>query len=278
MVTIDPALNSVLSVLALLDASKAAISKGLPTCEDLEVLFLDQAANKSKVESTLQLAVDTTIVSDIDIRRIMFVFHWFMVNIVDPNFSWSTFTRSVYVADKRARAVLKHTPSTPTPVASPIAPVSSTIDLSTDVLAADAKRQATPAVPVTVATLKPHKLWTSPFASNMRKGNTRQLHNTDLVLASFLAFDVIEFYRKLVAASKPSEIDLIPFASFDPDCALWPSSRCADVIFEINDTLSLRLDQTGTLSLYDENINILYQSILLTVPAVFVRIHSCMHC
>jgi hypothetical protein len=110
MVTIDPALNSVLSVLALLDASKAAISKGLPTCEDLEVLFLDQAANKSKVESTLQLAVDTTIVSDIDIRRIMFVFHWFMVNIVDPNFSWSTFTRSVYVADKRARAVLKHAP------------------------------------------------------------------------------------------------------------------------------------------------------------------------
>jgi hypothetical protein len=101
--TIDPALKSFLSVLALSDASKAAIAKGLPTCEDLEDLFLDLAADKTKVESTLRLAVDTTIVSDIDIRRIMFVFEWFMVNIVDTNFSWSTFTRSVYVADKRAR-------------------------------------------------------------------------------------------------------------------------------------------------------------------------------
>jgi hypothetical protein len=71
---IDPALNSVLSVLALSDAFKAVIAKGLPTCEDLEDLFLDLAANKSKVESTLQIAVDTTIVSDINIRGIMFLF------------------------------------------------------------------------------------------------------------------------------------------------------------------------------------------------------------
>jgi hypothetical protein len=108
--TIDPSLNLFLSVIALSDASNEAISKGLPTCEDLEDLFLDLAADKSKVESTLWLAVDTTIVSDIDIYRIMFVFDWFMLNIVEPNFAWSTFTRSVYVADYRARAVLKHAP------------------------------------------------------------------------------------------------------------------------------------------------------------------------
>jgi hypothetical protein len=257
--TIDPELNSVLSVLALLDASKAAIAKGLPTCEDLEDLFLDLAAGKSKVESTLRLAVDTAIVSDTNIRRIMFVFEWFMVNIFGPNFAWLTFTRSVYVADKRARAVLKHAPSTPTPVSSSTAPVSSSIDFSTDVLADDAKHQATPAVPGTVATLNPHKLWTYPFAENTRKGNTHQIHSTDVVLPSFIAFYVIEFYRKLVAASKPYEIDLIPFASFDPDCALWPSNRCADVIFEMNDALALRLDQTGTLNLDDDIINILYQ-------------------
>jgi hypothetical protein len=47
--TIDPALNSALSVPALSDASKAAIAKGLPTCEDLEDLFLDLVADKSKV-------------------------------------------------------------------------------------------------------------------------------------------------------------------------------------------------------------------------------------
>jgi hypothetical protein len=104
--TIYPALNSVRSMLALSDASKAAIAKGLQTCEDLEDLFLDLAAKKGKVESTLRIVVDTAIVSDIDIQHIMFFFDWFMVNIVDPNFSWYTFTRSVYVADKRARAVL----------------------------------------------------------------------------------------------------------------------------------------------------------------------------
>jgi hypothetical protein len=235
--TIDPALNYVLPVLALLDASKAAILKGLPKCEDPEDLFLDLAADKSKVESTLWIAVDTTIVSGIDILRIMFVFDWFMVNIVDPNFAWSTFTRSVYVVDKRAQEVLKHAPSTPTPLASSTAPVSSTIDLSTDVIAANAKRQATTTVPGTVATLKPHTLWTSPFAANTHRGNTHQLYNTDLVIASSLTFDVIEFYRKLFAASKPSEIDLVPFASFDPDCTLWPSNRCADITFEMNDAL-----------------------------------------
>jgi hypothetical protein len=126
----------------------------------MEDMFLDLAADKSKVGSTLRLIVDTTIVSDIDIRRIIFVFDWFMVNIVDPNFPWSNFTRSIYVADKRARAVLRHAPSTPTPVATSTAPVSSTVDFSTDVIAADAKRQATPAVPGTVATLNPHKPWT----------------------------------------------------------------------------------------------------------------------
>jgi hypothetical protein len=189
----------------------------------------------------------------------MFIFDWFMVNIVDPNFAWSTFTRSVYVADKRARAFLKHAPSTQTPVASLTAPVSSTIDFSTNVLASDVKRQATPTVPGTVATLKPHKLWTSPFATNTRKGNTRKLHSTDLVLASSLALDVIVLYRKLVYASKHSEIDLIPFALFDPDCALWPSNQCADVIFEMNDALYLRFYQTGTLNLDDETLNILNQ-------------------
>jgi hypothetical protein len=120
----------------------------------------------------LRHIVDEKIMSNIDIRRIMFVFDWFMMSIVDPNFAWSNFTRYVYVADKRARAVLNHAPSVSTPVAQSTASAVSTIDFSSDVLAADAQRQATPAVPGTVATLKPHKLWTSPFAANTRKGNT----------------------------------------------------------------------------------------------------------
>jgi hypothetical protein len=157
-----------------------------------------------------------------------------------------------------------------------IAPVRSTIDFYTDVLAANAKRQAAPAFPGTVATLKPYKLWMSPFAANTRKGNTRQFHSTDLVLASSLTFDVIEFHTKLVAASKPSEIDLIQFASFDPDCALWPSNRCADVIFEINDALALLLDQTGTLNLDDETINMLYQKHIIDSTSG-VRAYAFLH-
>jgi hypothetical protein len=220
--------------------------------------------------------VDETIVSDIDIRCIMFVFDWFMMNIVDPNFAWYNFTRSVYVADKRARAVLNRAPSVSTPVAQSTASAVSTIDFSSDVLTADAQRQATPAVPGTVATLKSHKMWTSPFVANTRTGNTRKVHSTDLVLASSLAFDVIEFYRKLVAASKPSEIDLIPFASFDPACALWPSNRCAEVIFEMNDALALSLDQTGTLNLDDETIHILYQKHIIDSTSG-VRVYAFSH-
>jgi hypothetical protein len=257
---IDPELNALLSVLALSDATKAAVAKGLPTCKDLENVFLTLAADKTEVEAMIRQIFDETIVSDIDIRRIMFVFDWFMVNIVDPNFTWSNFTRSVYVADKRARAVLNDSPSVSTPESQSTDSAVSTTDFSSDVLAADAQRQATPAVPGTAATLKPHKLWTSPFAANTRKGNTRQPHSTYLVLASSLAFDVIGFYRKLVAASKPAEIDLIPFLSFDPACALWPSNQCAEVIFEMNDDLALPLYQIGTLNLEDETIH-------LTCPA-----------
>jgi hypothetical protein len=161
---IDSELNTLLFVLALSDATKAAVAQGIPTCEHLEDIFLELAANKAKVEAMLRHNVDESIVSDIDIRRIMFVFDWCIMNIVDPNFAWSNFTRSVYVADKQARAVLNHAPSVSTPVAQSTASAVSTIDLSSGVLTADAQRQATPAVPGTVATLKPHKLWTSPFA------------------------------------------------------------------------------------------------------------------
>jgi hypothetical protein len=188
---IDPELNALLSVLVLSDSTKAAVAKGLPTCEDLEDVFLALAADKTEVEAMLRQIVDETIISDIDIRCIMFVFDWFMVNIVNPNFAWYNFTRTVYVADKRARAVLNHAPSVSTPIAQSTASAVSTIDFSSDVLAADAQRQATPDVPGMAATLKPHNLWTYPFTVNTRKGNTRQLHSTDLVLVSLLSFDVI---------------------------------------------------------------------------------------
>jgi hypothetical protein len=62
---IDSGLNTLLSVLALSDATKAAVAQGLTTCEDLEDLFLALAADKTKVEAMLRHIVDEKIVSDI---------------------------------------------------------------------------------------------------------------------------------------------------------------------------------------------------------------------
>jgi hypothetical protein len=107
----------------------------------------------------------------------------------------------------------------------------SVFNFSVEVLATDAKRQAATVAPGTVSTLNPPKLWKSPFAANTRKGHTRQIHSTELVMTSSLAIHVVEFYKKLVAASNPAEIDLIHFSSFDPACALWPNNRYYDVIF-----------------------------------------------
>jgi hypothetical protein len=59
-------------------------------------MFTDLA--EDKVKTMIRLIVDTTII--IDIRRIMFVFDCFFLNILDPNFDWTDFTRAVYVADK----------------------------------------------------------------------------------------------------------------------------------------------------------------------------------
>jgi len=70
----------------------------------------------------------------------------------------------------------------------------------------------------------------------------------DLTMPSFNwpATDIEEF----AAAAKPAmraENDLISISSFDPECALWPSIRCSEAVFEMNDALALRLDKSGAL-------------------------------
>jgi hypothetical protein len=96
--------------------------------------------NRARVESTLRLIVDMDIVSDTDIRRTMFVFDWFIDNIVDPIFSWATFTCGAYISDKRSRAITKATKTTVAATSTSTIPVTSTNNFSTDVLTADAKR------------------------------------------------------------------------------------------------------------------------------------------
>jgi hypothetical protein len=190
---IDSDLNKVLLLIDLQDAAKDAIATGFPACEDLEDLFTDMADEKTKVEANFWLVVDTKIVTDVDIRRVLFVFDCFLANIVDPNCAWANFTPAVYVADKLSRAMAKAAKTTMDATITSTAPVFSTIDFSTDVLLSDAKRQATPVTSGTTATLKPHLLWKSPFAkSNRNSSNVWQLHITDIVLASSQPLDVLE--------------------------------------------------------------------------------------
>jgi hypothetical protein len=86
-------------------------------------------------------------VTDIDIRRVMFVFDWFLANIVDPNFGLANFTRAVHVADKRSRSVANAAKVTTDAPSTSTAPVFNTIDVSSDVLLADDRWQATPVTP-----------------------------------------------------------------------------------------------------------------------------------
>jgi hypothetical protein len=69
---IDFYLNKVLSIIGLQDAAKDAITKGLSTCEDLEDMFMDMADDKTNIEATFRLVVDIKVVTDIDIRRVIF--------------------------------------------------------------------------------------------------------------------------------------------------------------------------------------------------------------
>jgi hypothetical protein len=89
------------------------------------------------------------------------------------------------------------------------------------------------------------------------------LYNIDSVLDLSQPLDVLKFYRKLVVATKPAEIDVVPISAFDPAHALWSHNPCADIIFKMNDALTLRLDQNGTLNLEDETIHILHQMHIL---------------
>jgi hypothetical protein len=186
---------------------------------DLEDVFLNLTDDESKVRAMLERIVDESIVTHHYICRIMFVFQWFMLNIADPNFQWSNFTRSVYVDHKRAEGLAKQVSSEMAPgeksAATSVA--ASAFDFSAEVLTTDAKRQAAPVAPGTVATLKPPKIWKSPFVANMLKGHTRQLHSTELVLKSSLTIYVIEFYRKWSLPRSPLKLISFPL---DPSTKL----------------------------------------------------------
>jgi hypothetical protein len=132
----------------------ASIVKGLPTYKDLEDLFADLVDDKAKAKATFHLVVDTSIITKIDIHRDMFVFDWFLANIVEPNFAWANFTRAMYGTDKQARAVDKATKMTTSDPNMTTAPSSSRIDcqaaINTNYARKDLYHETSPVVAVTV--------------------------------------------------------------------------------------------------------------------------------
>jgi hypothetical protein len=252
---VNSELERVLQAIGLASTKITDVAAIFPTLQDI---FGECAIDRPGLETQLRFLLPATVLSHNNLCRVMDIFDWFLAN-VSPSFDWTTFTRTVYVNDKRTRTANKAN------LAAPVVPsalATGTADFSADVLKEDAQRA--PVIPGTTSTLKPHALWVSPFASATHSSkNSRQFHTTELVLASSDPTDVIEFYRRLVAAAKPAEVDLIPLGSFDPKCALWPSNCCAEVICEMNDALALRLDQTGTLNRSDETIKILHQKYIL---------------
>jgi hypothetical protein len=180
---IDSVLNALLSVLSLSEPVKTAVSEGVPTLEDLEDVFLDLVDDESKVRAMLEQIIDEYIVTHHDIRRIMFFSQWFMLNIADPDFQWSNFTHSVYMAHKRATGLAKQVSSETTPGEKSAAPsiAASVFDFSAEVLATDAKCQAAPVAPGTVATLKSPRFGSLP----LQRTHARATHNSSIPLSWF---------------------------------------------------------------------------------------------
>jgi len=110
----------------------------------------------------------------------------------------------------------------------------------------------------------PHPLWISPFATETRKHvSTRTFHDTDLALLSDEPTAIVTFYRHLVQLAKSAEIDLCPLSSFKPDHSLWPSNRCAEIIFEMNDLLVIKLSKDGVLNLENATLNLFFTTSIL---------------
>jgi hypothetical protein len=90
----------------------------------------------------------------------------------------------------------------------------------------DAARMTSRANPGSTATLTPHKIWISPFATTVRKHvSTRTFDSTELALLSDEPMVIVKFYCHLVQLAKSTEIDLCPLSSFDLAHALWPKWR-----------------------------------------------------
>jgi hypothetical protein len=206
------------------------------TLEDLLYVFEGKI---DKLTAEIALLEDDNNFRRADTRRLLVQLNeWFWENFDKDTFHWNNFTRSVFFKRQKVsegkQARIAASQSTPT--FSTTGPT--VLDFSANVMKQDAARMTSRANPGSTATLTPHKIWISPFATTVRKHvSTRTFDSTELALLSDEPTAIVKFYRYLVQLAKSAEIDLCPLSSFDSAHALWPKNRCAAIIFEMNDLL-----------------------------------------
>ena len=201
-----------------------------------------------------------------DTRRLGLLSHWFYAHFDIVNFNWTLFTRSDFVSFKRQQAAARQ--AHPVPKSSDVTADTPTLptilDFSDEVIHDAAARLTSLATPGSTATLKPHPLWVSPFATSVRKHvSTRTFDDTDIALLSDDPSAIVTFYRHLVQLGKSAEIDLCPLNTFDSAHSLWPKNRCAEIIFQMNDLLVIKLSKDGVLNLDHPTLNLFYTTAIL---------------
>jgi hypothetical protein len=226
MTKLAGSIDYVLAGIGFSDETIAHTLKTYPTLDNLDDLFYDFAADTAQLTTEILLLEDPKDFTRAHVRQFLQLAEWFYEHFRDSSFSWKNFNRSTFTVWKRQRATdakdareasSRPHKNTPTP--------STVLDFSDDVIDKDAERMASRATPGSTATLTPHPLWISPFATMVRKHvSTRTFDDTDLALLSDDPTAIVTFYRHLVQLAKSAEIDLCPIHSFDSAHYLWPKN------------------------------------------------------
>jgi hypothetical protein len=154
--------------------SDATIKHAMLTITDidaLEDLFYAFEDKIDKLTAEIALLEDDNNFRRADTRRLVQLNEWFWENFDKDTFHWNNFTRWAFVNFKRQKvsegkqARIADMQSRPT--FSTTGPT--VLNFSANVMKQDAARMTSDANPGSTATLTPHKIWISPFATTVRK-------------------------------------------------------------------------------------------------------------
>jgi hypothetical protein len=221
-------IDYVLAGIGFSDETIAHTLKTYSTLDSLDDLFYDFAAvSPAQLTTVVLLLEDPKDFTRAHVRQFLQLADWFYKHFHDPSFLWKNCNHSTFTVWKRQKATdakdAREASSRPNKITT--ATSSAILDFSDDVMGKDAECMASCATPGSTATLTPHPLWISPFATMVHKNvSTRTFDDTDLALLSDDPTAIVTFYRHLIQLAKSAEIDLCPIHSFDSAHSLWPKN------------------------------------------------------